>query len=331
MTSAVIRGIDELREEFAANGVSGWLWSWLKDVLASYVALRLKPRYSAALYSPSGQWDEDGMHDLVHGFMIERAFEKAALLAALQRAENTAGAITYLERALHNYACSERVRTVAGNIYARLGEVLASDGRLRPMTGLGRRSAYGLDEWIDDPPAPVNGEDVPDAMRFFPTDLQWREYATGDRQPPGLFNEDLSRIAFDVIRGTEQLWTAGQIMQLIRRWFELESEGKAAESSLDTAAALSSAEPSPLDAVVAEDLARRAIEFLNADQRRVLKAVIGSGGELGVRELAAKLAMSKTMVNRHQHFIIETFRRLHVTSPGEQNQVVSAAGKLLGS
>ena len=321
--------IEELRAEFTAHALEGYLWVWLSDVLIAYVALRMKPRYSPALFSPSGQWDEDGVNDLVHGFIVDRGIKRGAILAALQQAENTAGAVRYLERAIHNYACSQRVRTIAGNIYTRLVEVLNDHGRLKRLSGFGGRASFGLDEWLESPPFPIEGEHVQEGMKFFPGDIKWTEYTTGDRQSPGLLNEDLSRVAFEVIRGSQRLWTAGQLMQLIRARFNLENRGIQTTSAAETAS-LFSTEPSPLDAVVAEDLARRALNALDENQRRVFGAMVAAGGAHGVRQLADTLGISKTLVNRHQHSITETFRKLHITSPAEQNQVVSAAAKLLG-
>lgn len=322
--------IEELRQEFARNGLEGWLWSWLEQLLEVYVRARLKSRYRASLYSPSGEWDDVGIHDLVQGFIVDRVIEKGALFLGLQRADNTAGLVHYLERALHNYACSERVRTVNGNIYVRLAEVLASDGRLKRLSGIGGRAAYGLDAWSENPPAPVSSEDVQDAMKFFPADIKWRDYHGEDRHSPGLLNEDLARIAFHLIGGSERLFTVSQIMQLIRHWFDLDSGAGLVKTNLDVAAVLSSAEPSPLDVSVADDLAAQAVAQLNPDQRSVLRLMVGDGSA-SVRELAAQLGKSKSFVSRQQQVIGALFRTLNVTDPGEQTQVMSAAARLLGA
>jgi hypothetical protein len=331
MTAAPLKpSIDELREEFVENGLEGWLWSWLERILEGYVRVRLKPRYRAPLYSPSGEWDDGGIHDLVQGFILERVIERAALLLGLQRADNTAGLVHYLERALHNYACSERVRTVSGNIYRRLADVLASDGRLKRLSGIGGRAAYGLQEWSENPPAPMSAEDLQEGMKFIPSNISWRDYRSGDRHAPGLLNGDLARIAFHVIGGTERLFTASQIMQLIRHWFDLDSGTGLVKTDLDAAAILSSQEPSPLEASVAEDLAAQALRRLNSDQQSVFRLMVSDGGA-GVRDLASRLGKSKSFVNRQQKVIGAIFQELNITDPGEQMQVMSAAARLLGA
>jgi hypothetical protein len=322
--------IDELREDFVGNGLEGWLWPWLERTLESYVRARLKPRYRASLYSPSGEWDESGIHDLVQGFILERVIERGALLLGLQRADNTAGLVHYLERALHNYACSERVRTVSGNIYRRLADVLASDGRLKRLSGIGGRAAYGLQEWSENPPASMTAEDLQEGMKFIPADISWRDYRGGDRHSPGLLNEDLARIAFHIIGGTERLFTASQIMQLVRHWFDIDSGTSLVKSDSDAAAILSSQEPSPLEATVADDLAARALGRLTPDQESVFRLMV-SDGKAGVRDLASRLGKSKSFVNRQQKVIGAIFQELNIRDPGEQMQVMSAAARLLGA
>ena len=81
--------IEELRTEFAAHGTDGWLWPWVASVLMASAIVRLRPRYNSEIYSPTGEWDEEGIWQLVIDFMIERCdlperLERVPALAAAQ-------------------------------------------------------------------------------------------------------------------------------------------------------------------------------------------------------------------------------------------------------
>lgn len=319
--------IEELREEFRQVGVNGWLWPWVADVLRTYVWLRLSIRYKAAIYSPSGEWDEDGVHDLVQTFIVERCVNKEAVSSALAIAENTAGVVRYLERSMHNFVRSERIRSIGLNIYDRLREVLTDDPRFVALAGMGGRAAYGLVEWSDDPPPVATDEDVSSALRLLPEQVEWREYETGDRQSPGIASSDLVRIALQVITGTNRLWSSARLMGVIRARFDL---GPDEQLVTDLASAdASTHDISPLDSVVAEDLARRTITALSDEQRRVINAFTSSTPPPTVRQVAATIGMSKSAVSRHLRGITETFNQLHITAAAEQHQLLAAVSKLL--
>lgn len=320
--------IDELRAEFARNDVHGWLWAWLVDVLGASVRARLATRYRPSHFSPSGEWDEDGMADLVSEFIIERGIKKGAILAALQRAESAAGCVAYLERSLHNFAISERVRTVADNVYARLRGVLEDDTLLRRFVG-GPRPAYGLRAWGAEPPPVAGPSDLLGVERHLPANVPWVEYTKGARQSPGIAADDLRRIARSLITGTGRLMTARQIMHVMQGRFGLLQELTTAGE--DTAARLPSTAAGPLQELVADELARKALRGLTPRQHEILRLVVGEYPPPSVREIATSLSMSKSLVSKEQQAIAALLRGLHVTERAEQLQVVAAIERLLVS
>lgn len=321
--------IAELREEFLRNDVRGWLWAWLADALRVYVRTHISTRYKAALYSPTGVWDDAGITDVVTDFLLDRGIGKGAVLAALQRANNTAGVVRYLETAVHHFAISERVRTVSGNIFHRLADVLASDPELGRLGALGSRPAYGDATWRAAPP-PVLGEgDLREAQRHFPSDVGTTEYHHGARQSPGVASDDLRRIARALIRGTGRLMTAGQIMRSLEARFELRGDGSEPEEGLDAADRAGSLAATPLEETVAADLAERALGLLTPRQRQVLGLWVSANPPLTVREIGARISLGKSLVSEEQQAVAAVFRRLHLAGADEQTQVLAAVGRIL--
>lgn len=322
--------LDDLRAEFEARDVRGWIWSWLAEMLTAYVRGRLATRYRGSLYSPSGVWDDDGTRDLVNEFIIERGLKRGAVLAAIQRAESAVGCVAYLERSFHRFAISERVRTVSGNIYTRLRAVLDDDAVIRRLAGIGPRAAYGRFDWADDPPAAATDLDLRTIERHLPADVRWIEYETGDRQSPGIGTDDLRRIARALVEGVGVLLTADQIMRVIEARFGLERDVPAPEG-VEVASAVAVSANEPLQQLVAEELARRVLSGLTARQRDILRLMTGEYPPLTVRELGGRLGLSKSLVSNEQHAIADVVRRMHVADRHEQAQVLTAVGRLLGA
>lgn len=321
--------IDQMRMEFEAEGIDGWLWPWLASSLIASVIVHLRPRYSAEVYSPTGEWDEEGIWHLVVDFILDRGIEKGVIAMALAKAESTAGVERYLEVALHRYAISERLRSVGSNIFGRLVETLEDDPVLRPLTGIGLRAFYGLDDWSDDPPAPVAGDVVRDAVRFVPKDIAWAEYTKGTRLSPGLLSEDLRRIAHEVIRGTRSLWSADQLMSVIELRFDLQRDDPSRPVT-DETVLLRQASPLPsaLESAAAEELARSAVQKLSEQQRQILQLMAQDPG-LGVRGIADRLGLTKSLVNNEQHAIRRTFSQLPVAGVEERMQVLASVTEIL--
>ena len=322
-------GIAELRAEFEGRGLEGWLWPWIAALLMASVIVHLRPRYPAAIYSPTAEWDEEGIWQLVVDFVLERGVKSGAIATALAKAESTAGVERYLEVALHRYAISERRRSVVSNVYGRLVEVLETDPSLRPLAGFGLRAAYGLDEWSDDPPMPVDGTSVGSAVRFIPPEVRQAEYATASRRSPGLFSDDLRRIAHAIIRGTRALWTADQIMTVIQLRFDLELDDP--NQPIRDESALSnhpSPLPSALDNAIAQELAQCAVECLSTRQRRILH-LMSRDEPLSTRVIADQLGLTKSVVNNEQHAIRKVFSELPVVGVEERMQVLASVSSLL--
>ena len=321
--------IADLRVEFRVHGIEGWLFAWLGSVLMASVIVQLLPRYAAHIYSPTGEWDEEGVWSLVVEFIVDRGVGRGAIAAALAKAESTTGVERYLEVALHRYAISERRRNVASNIYGRLVEVLENDVALRALTGFGLRAAYGLDTWSDDPPSAVESGALRDAVRFVPQDVEWAEYTKGGRLSPGLMSEDLRRIAHAVIEGTNALWSADQIMSVIELRFDLERDDPDRPVT-DETILLRQPDPLPsaLETTVSDELARTAVDQLSGRQRRILH-LMSRDPSLGARAIADQLGLTKSLVNNEQHAIRQKFCELPVVGVEERMQVLASVSSML--
>ena len=320
--------IEELRGEFVRNGLQGWLWPWLSEVLGTYIRARLVRRYRPTLYSPSGQWDAEGIADLVNGFIVERGIERSVIQTALRVADTSAHATRYVERALHNYAISGRVRSLADNIFRRLQEVLEQDPELQRLAGIGSRAAYGDESWRDDTPPALLDNGLAVIDRFFPSDVPWQHYRSEDRQSPRISSEDLRRIARALIRGSGRLLTAHQIMRLIEARFDLRHEEEVELEEDETAFSLVTPR-SPLEELVVEELARQVISGLSARQRKIFRLWVGQEPPLNVRQIADRLRVSKSLVSNEQHKIALMLRRLHLTGAEEQTQVLRVVDRIL--
>jgi hypothetical protein len=320
--------IDELRREFAARGLEGWLWPWLTRVLMASVFGQIKPRYAAETYSPSGAWDTEGVWDLVQEFIMERGVNGEAIEAALNLADLPAGVKRYLETALLNYTISDRRRDTASNIYRRLNDVLATHAQLRPLAGIGMRAAYGLDDWSHDPPEVVDAAAIRGAERYVPADVEMVEYSTGTRLSPGLASHDLGRIAHALVVGTGALWRADQIMLVLEERFVLDGDDPDEPTGGHEELTRVATTTQVLDRLVAEELARRVLTGLMDSQRTLLRLMI-EDPSLGVRALAERLGVSKSQVNKLQHRIAAAFSEVPVAGSEEQEQVWQVIGELL--
>lgn len=321
------RAIGELREEFKANNLRGWIWEWLIDVLAPYIQIRIARRYKAEVYSPSGSWDDEGIRDLLNQFIVERCVNGTALLTPLRIADSTGGVIRTLQRSVHNFVISERVRTISDNIYRRMLDVLANDQELRPLAGVGTRSAYGLVLWQDDPPPVLSSADFARALLTFPENLRIVRYSQGDRQSPMLLKNDLSAIAHAVIRSTNRLCTAAQLVRLIEMRFDI--SGPPEVSSIDAARNVHSELADPLEMAAAADLAAKFVALLSERQRAILSALMSADPPPSVRDVAEKAGYSKSVVHREQQAIGELILSLNVTDPKEQSQFFTAVSSFL--
>ncbi len=324
--SPMYPSIDALRDEFRRTDLRGPLWSWLYDVLGDFARIRLA-RYRPAIYSPSGVWDNDGISDLVNGFLMERGIERGAVQRALLAANDTVGAIRYLEAAFHRYAISERLRTVSSNIFGRLRDVLAGDARFYRV-GNGRREVFGVAPAREKLPTLLAPDELSYAARYIPGDIRWFEYRTGDRLSPGITNEVLGRIAEAVMRGSDRLLSASQLMRLIRDRFGLIDDG-ATTSSIEVHASLSTKGPDPLEHALAADIASKALSRLTSRQRNVLRAWVSGDSQRSVREIAHELGISKSLVSKIQGEIGLAFRQLCVTGADERRQIFDAVASLL--
>lgn len=326
-TATAPRAVDDLRGEYLAHGYSGWIWEWLLDLLVAYVRFRLRGRYRAALYSPSGEWDDTGTRDLVNEFVTKRVFEKEVLSKALAQADTTAGVVRYLETAFHRYTIKERGQSLARNIYERLRVALRDDPGLHPVLGIGARAAYGPAEWIVDPPAVADADTLRGAERFLPVDLEITEYRVGTRRSPILERKELLRAAHALIRGVCRPLSARQILTVIGRRFDLEDTHEV-DVPEETLGGVRSVSLDPLEQLVAEESAERLLDALNARQRAVLRFLVEAPAA-GCREVAERLGCSKSTVHNERIAISAAAARLGLVEQWEQAQALHIAVQML--
>jgi DNA-binding CsgD family transcriptional regulator len=319
--------IEGLRREFLAHDLSGELWTWLLSVLGIFVRGRLAPRYRAAVFSPSGQWDREGIDDLVNDFLVELGIRKGLILRALARTDSTSAFIGYLERSLHRFVLAERGQSVGRNIYHRLHAVLAEHPDLCPLAGVGRDAAYGHRDWSEDPPPVADPEALRGAERYIPADVRTTEYRIGPRRSPMLERDALGMIAVSLIRGTKSLLSARQVLEVIGRRYDLR-EAESVPGGDDVLAGISTAELDPLQTVVAEEMAERLLHSLTERQREVLRHWIDHPPPTA-REVADRTGLKKSTVNNEQRAITAQARRLGLTSFEERAQVLSIISGML--
>ena len=319
--------ISDLRREFVANGLQGYLWELISEALWLFGRTRIATRYNPRIYSPTGSWDEEGLIDLVNDFIVHRGIEKGAILAALQQVDNTSGFVQYLESAFRNFAISQRVRTIADNLYRRLIDALADDPELVPLAGMGTRAAYGLATWQDDPPACLDEGEMQVAMRSFPRDVETLSYESDQRQSPLLAVGELRRIAHAVIGGIGKLVTARQLMLLIKMRYSI--DGSLDHASLETIGDPGSLEVHPLQDLIARELAEQLFRELTERQRAVLRSLMADDPPPSVREIAGRLGLSKSVVQRERDAIAEAIDSMELLTKDEQSQVLVAAAGLI--
>lgn len=320
--------LEQVRDEFARNGSNRWIWEWMFDTLEVYAKVRLTRRYPPALYSPSGNWDRPGISDLVNGFISEWAM-KGKFVLAISRAQDTGGLTRYFEAAFRNYVVSRREPSATSNVYERLREALARDPELRALAGAGSRTAYGDYQWVDSPPLVATDEDLRRASRYLPAEIPFAEYRTGTRQSPVLATATLREIARAVIRGTQRLMTAGQIIHVIRLRVNLNAAAGEEVGGYAQIAIPDSAAPDPLESVFAQEQAHRVLAALSDRQKQILRIWCGGARPLTVREIAAQLACGKTLIHDEQERIKLAFRALDLTRERERDQVISSVLQIL--
>jgi hypothetical protein len=317
--------IDELRTEFAENDVRGWIWLWLERHLHHYAAKRIRGRLSATMYSPSGEWDADGLSDLVSEFIIEKGIQRAAVAKALAAASDTEGALRYLRKAFKHFVISERPRSLTRNIFDRVRDVLDDQPDFMRLAGVPPGCFYGLADWEEDPPRPASDEQLKNAARFLPEDISWVSYTKGTRHSPGLASRDLERAIHSLFVGLGYLLSARQIMSVIEQRYQLRQEATL-EHDVGGLATVGS---SPLEDVEATDLAERALKILSQRQRKIVRLMLDDPAAVTVRDVAAKLGLSKSTASTELRAIQGHFRDLGASTESIQKQILDLLGPLL--
>ncbi|MFL5614808.1 MAG: hypothetical protein ACJ796_14190 [Gemmatimonadaceae bacterium] len=319
--------IAELRDEFASNDVRGWIWEWLHKHLTQHTTNRIRGRYKATAYSPSGVWDDASVSDLVSGFIIERGIMKGAVARAISGASDTLAALKYLEVSFTRYVTSERPRSLSRNIFDRLRDVLDQQPDFIRLAGVPPHSYYGLADWEDDPPPTASDELLRNAARFVPQDIGWVNYETGTRQSPGISSHDLERVVRSLLTGLDRLLSPRQMMTILEERFPLRDEISAATSA--TLEAIPGSVQDPLEAVEANDLAARALGVFTPRQRSIVQLMLEDPSAITVREVAARLGISKSTAANELRAIQGQFRLLGASNEAIQRQILDALAPLL--
>ena len=319
--------VADLRVELDQNGFRGWVWPWAQQKLRGFIRERLVRRYPPGVYSPTGRWDAEGISDLANDFLADRR-RGDALRRAIHSAVSIQAVVKWLETACFNYMIEERGGTPEANVYGRLRDTLGSDPELRGLVSVGAGSAYGDAAWEGEHPRRATEEDFSAAERYLPDVLPRVEYTRGKRQSPVLATTTLREIARSIIRGTGLLFTAGQIMAVLKRRIDFGSL-TAVENGTAQLAVISDPIPNPLEQAVAVEMATQLIGTLSARQKHVLW-LLASDTERGAMDrIATEVGCSRTVAWEERKQIQHAALALRVSGAWEADQVLAAALKLL--
>lgn len=321
-----LRSLDELREEFLEHDVRGWIWSWLHDLLVRCAKKRIKGRYRPQIYSQSREWDDDTITGLANEFILKKAIDKGVLAKALLVATDDASLEAYLATSFVRFVISERPRSLTRNLFDRLRDVLDGDPTFMRLANLPPHSQYGLAEWEDDPPALASEDLLANASRFIPSDIKWVTYGRGSRESPGLASADLGRIVQSLLSGIGRLLTAKQIMAVIAERYDLQDSIHVSDAELVSSGF--TAPSHPLEAVEAEDLAKRAVNVLTERQKEIIALMLSNPSVISARDLANQLGISKSTAANELRAIQGQFRLLGANSESIQRQVLDVMDAL---
>lgn len=320
--------ITDLRREFQEHGISGWFWGWLHWTLGEYVVARIAPKYEAALYAPGKCWDEDAVHDLVSGFIMEDAVPNGAIYRALVQ-DTLDDARRTLRWELRQHLVARYGKSLQRNVFGRLRAVLQESQTFQPLAGAGSRAAYGLAEWVSNPPQPADPPALRGAERHIPVDLPTKEYHSARRRSPVLERPALAEAAEAILRGVGRTLTARQILEVLKRRYDL-SEPDEISGGSEVLNTLAVQGADPLDQVYAKEVAAQLISALTPRQRAILELWVGEE-TLTAREIADRLDLKKSTVNNEQRAIRSLAAQLELATPEECLQVFALLDEQLAS
>lgn len=315
--------IEQLRAEFAVRDLQGFLWPWLHGHLVVMARKRIVNRYSAAVYSPSGVWDNGALSDLTNDFIVEQGINQGAIAQALVRSSDIEALLAYIGVAFCNFIVDQRPRSTERNIFDRLRETLESSPEFMHLAGLPPHRYFGLAEWRDDPRDLATDFDLESADRFIPEGVKWFAYDSTQRQSPGLSTDDLEQTALAVIRGGDRLVSAKQLMSVIRKRFVLDATEVEWDDAVEGLQSLAHT-PAPLERLAARETAELILERLTPRQREILLEQLKQDAGAGVRSVAASLGLGKSTVNNEIQRIAACFREAEITSEEQLRQVLDA-------
>ncbi len=315
--------IEQLRAEFAVHDLQRFLWPWLHEHLVVIAQTRIVSRYSAAVYSPTGVWNDEALNDLAKDFILDQGIDQGAVAQALVRSSDIETLLAYIGRSFRNFIVDRRPRSTERNIFDRLRQTLDTSPEFIHLAGLPPHRYFGLAEWRDAPRDLATDLDLDSAHRLIPEGVNWVAYDSTQRQSPGLSTADLERTALAVIRVIDRLVSAKQLMSVIKKRFVLD----AAEVEWDDAVQglqPHARTPSPLEHLAACETAATILERLTPRQREVLFEQLKQGAEAGVRSVAESLGFGKSTVGNEIQRIAARFREAEITSEEQLRQVLDA-------
>lgn len=252
------------------------------------------------IYSPTGHWDHEAEREVLGDWMAARLFGTGQLAALLQQAATPGSFMRIGELYLRRHLINRLARSQAGNLYARVRDLLAEDDAFEPAATDSYWQISG------NPAAPFDADERELAraawrLGHFET-IRYREDAK--KLSPLLEREDLHRFVAGVLVETGAALTLAQIVRALVLRFDLEPAGMAPLDDHEDRL------PAPVDIVeevTAAQAARAVLSELTARQVSILRLQID---DQSVREIAAEVGVSVGTVSAEQKINAEVLARI---------------------
>jgi hypothetical protein len=217
--------IEAIRREHHRDGIGPWIYSLLKEVVASTAV-----RYPAQIYSASSTWDEGALSELLHDWIVERLM-RGDLSLMITSSASTQRLRGQLSTSLKQLIINRRRRDSAGNLYRRTLAILKADDRFVQVTpGSPHHSLWSLAEERESLESPLDLRALA-KLAFELSDDELKVVRYGPRtlkSSPILREPELERFLVHLLGGAGGALTPTRIAQVMQYRFALVRERQVA-------------------------------------------------------------------------------------------------------